>query len=357
MVMQELDELDYRILTALGRNPLARIIDLSEELKVNVKTLSRRLQRLVESKVLYSVSAQICPATLELEPVILFMDVKFKNIPLVEKVGEEHPYTRHSVRCLGKFNGLMMTFAIPRNSMRYLLELFDKLHEIGLIDKYVYVNSIAKWSYVECDFTYYDPTCDEWKFDWENWKRYVDSIRESYTLESYPPSILHKMSEDDMRILRELSINARVRLKDLSDKLKIPEYQISRRIKFYLDNGVIEGFRVILYLKASNVFNQFIFKCKCPVNVTAKLSEAVKKLPFPLTFMPTQEGFTLTILSPPPGISHLGEILQKYANEVEFMWTDYRNSRRYYFYGEPFKNGKWQVDRETLIDNVLRKIK
>jgi len=180
MIMQELDELDYRILTALGRNPLAKVVDLSEELKVNVKTLSKRLQKLVESKVLYSVSAQICPATLELEPVILFMDVKFKNIPLVEKVGEEHLYTWYSVRCLGKFNGLIMIFAIPRNSMRYLLELFDKLHEIGLIDKYVYVNSIAKWSYVECDFTYYDPTRDEWKFDWENWPQVLEKVKEEW---------------------------------------------------------------------------------------------------------------------------------------------------------------------------------
>jgi DNA-binding Lrp family transcriptional regulator len=42
--MQELDEIDYRILTALGKNPLATITELSKETGVNVKTLSKRLQ-------------------------------------------------------------------------------------------------------------------------------------------------------------------------------------------------------------------------------------------------------------------------------------------------------------------------
>lgn len=355
--MQKLDDLDYRILTALGKNPLARVNDLSRELKVNVKTISKRLQNLVKSKVLYNVSAQICPPAVGLEPIVLFIDSKLKDIPLIEKVGEEYPYTRYSVRCLGGFNGLINIFAMPRDGIRYLLELFDKLQEIGIVRRYRYVNSIAKWSYVECDFTYYDVANDYWKFDWKLWNDYVDSIGGSDTLESYPPSILHKMNEDDMKILRELSINARMKLKDLSDKLKIPEYQLSRRIKFYLDNGVIEGFRVVLYLKATNLFDQFIFKCKCPVNVTTKFAEAIKRIPFPLTFIPTQEGFTLIILSPSPGISHIGETLQKYVDEIEFMWADYRSSRRYHFYDEPFKDGKWQVDRKILVDNILAKIK
>ncbi|MCX8168817.1 MAG: AsnC family transcriptional regulator [Candidatus Methanomethylicia archaeon] len=354
--MPLLDYLDYKILTILGKNPLATVIELSKELGINVKTLSKRMKLLMKEKVLYNVSAQICPVPLELEPIIVFIDTKLKNIPAIENVGEKHPYTRFSTRCLGSINGLMKIFTIPRNSIKYLLELFDRLREIGLIEKYRYVNSIAKWSYVESDFTYYDPIEDDWKFNWKLWGGNVDSIENVGELEGYPPSILHRMDENDMKILEELSINARVKLKDLSEKLGIPEYHLSRRIKFYLDNGVIEGFRLSLYLKASNLFNQFIFKCICPVNITARFAKAIKKLPFPLTFMPTQEGFVLIILLPPLGISYLGEALQKYVEKVEFMWADYRTSRRYYFYGEPFKGGRWQADKKTLVDNVLERL-
>ena len=354
--MTFLDSIDYKILTALGRNPLATVVELSKELGINVKTLSKRLRRLIDEKILHSTSAQICPAPLELEPIVFFIDTKIKNVPLIEKIGEEHPYTTFCTRCLGSVNGLMKIFAIPRNSIKYLLELFNRLQEIGLVEKYVFFSSIAKWNYVETDFTHYDPITDNWKFDWKLWEEEVDSIRNVGELEGYPPSILHRMDEKDMKILRELSIDARVKLKDLSEKLGIPEYHLSRRIKFYLDNGVIEGFRLSLYSKASNLFDQFIFKCKCPVDVTARFMKAVKKLPFQLTFIPTQEGFTLVILLPPLGISYLGETLQKYVEKVEFMWADYRTSRRYYFYGEPFKDGRWQTDKKTLVDDILKNI-
>jgi DNA-binding Lrp family transcriptional regulator len=355
--MQELDEIDYRILTALGKKPLATITEISKETGVNVKTLSKRLQRLIDEKVLMAVSAQICPSTLELEPILLFINMKFKNLPMIEKLCDLHSYTRFRVRCLGACNGLMSIFMMPRNSLRYLLEFFDRLRELGLIDDYTYLTSIAKWVWKDNDFTYYDVKRDEWTFNWDEWGRYLESLKGPSELEAYPPSILHKLDNGDMALLRELSINARAKFKDLSEKLKIPEYQISRRIKLYLDSGIIEGFRVLVYSKASNLFNQFIFKCRCPVATTAKFAMAIKKLPFQLTFMPTQEGFTLIIFLPPLGVSYLGEILQRNVDDVKLMWADYRTSMRYWFYGETFKDGVWQADRKMLVDNILMELK
>jgi len=355
--VQELDEIDYKILTAIGKNPLATITEISKETGINVKTLSKRLQGLIESKVIYNVSAQICPSTLELEPIILFINMKFKNIPIIEKLCDLHPYTRFRVRCFGGFNGLMSVFMMPRNSLRYLLELFDRLRELGLIDDYTYLTSIAKWVWRDNDFTYYDMKRDEWTFNWDDWSRYLESLKGPSELEAYPPSILHKLDKADMALLRELSINARAKFKDLSEKLKIPEYQISRRMKLYLDSGVIEGFRVMIKTKASNLFNQFIFKCRCPVATTAKFAMAIKKLPFQLTFMPTQEGFTLIIFLPPLGVSYLGEILQGSVDDVKLMWADYRTSMRYWFYGETFKDGVWQADRKMLVDDILMELR
>ena len=355
--MQNLDEIDYKILTAVGKNPLASIVELSKETGVNVKTLSKRLQQLIDRKILIAISAQICPSALELEPIIIFVNTKFRNISILEKLCDLHPYTRFRVRCLGAFNGLMSVFMIPKNSLKYLLELFDKLRDLGLIDDYTYLASIAKWIWRDNDFTYYDVKKDEWAFNWDEWSRYLESLKGPSELEAYPPSILHKLDKSDMAVLRELSINARVRFKDLSEKLKIPEYHLSRRMKLYLDSGVIEGFRALIYSKASNLFNQFIFKCRCPVATTAKIAMAIKKLPFQSTFMPTQEGFTLVIFLPPLGISYLGEILQRNVDDVKLMWADYRTSMRYWFYGETFKDGVWQADRKMLVDNILMELK
>jgi len=84
---------------------------------------------------------------------------------------------------------------------------------------------------------------------------------------------------------------------------------------------------------------------------------AVKKLPFQLTFMPTQEGFTLVIFLPPLGVSYLGEILQNNVDDVKLMWADYRTSMRYWFYGGTFKDGVWQADRKMLVDNIIMELK
>ncbi|MEM2136719.1 MAG: winged helix-turn-helix transcriptional regulator [Candidatus Methanomethylicia archaeon] len=356
MKLRSLDEEDYKILTVLGKNPLSKVVEISKLTGLNVKTVSKRLKNLIESKVLYYVAAQICAPSLDMDSIIVFSNVKFKDIPIIEKVCDLHLYTRYRIRVLGSVNGLLMAFNMPKGSQPLLINLLDELEKLGYIRGYNYYTTIAKWIYNENDFSRYNVREDSWNFDWNVWERRIESV-EKAELNPYPPSILHQMNEKDMTILRELTINARERLKDISKKTGIPEYHLSRRISFYIDNGVIEGFRVVVYTHASRIFDQFIFKCKCPVTTTAKIATTIKELPFQSTFVPLKEGFILQIFLPPTSISEFGKIIQGKVEEMEFMWADYKTSMRYYFYGEPFKTGRWQIDRKTLINDILTKIK
>ena len=351
-----LDEVDYKILTALSKNPLGRINELSKQAEVSDKTFRQRFSKLIENKIFLGVSAQICYPTLSLDPILIFANAKFRNIGILEDMCDLHPYTRYRIRCLGAVNGLIMFFAVPTGSYSLLFELLDELCDRGLIINYTYSIPIGKCICVEHDFSYYDVENDSWSFNWADWEDYLSSMNPPPKIEECPPSILHKMDDRDMLILRYLTINARVKLKYLSRKCNVPIYHLSRRIKFYRRSGVIDSFRVIISSKASRLFDLFHFKCKCSVKVTAKFAKAILKIPFQATLIPLTDGFMLQIFLPPSNISSIGEILQKYCDDVQFIWGDYKSSKRYWFYHEPFVNGKWLSSREYMVDNVLKEL-
>lgn len=354
--MVTLDDIDYRILTILGKEPLGRIIDLSKKVGISNKTFTRRLAKLIANNVFLGVSAQICHPALDLDPILVFINTKFKNLDLIEKMCNLHPYARYRIRCLGAVNGLMAMFAMPRRSISLLLELLDELKEKGVILNYNYTVPIGKWIYGENDFSYYDIKRDTWIFDWRNWEKYLESVKSLEALEEYPPSVLHKMDLKDMMILRELTINARKKLKVIAEKCNVPIYHLSRRMDFYIKNGVIEGFRVLIASHASRLFDLFIFRCKCSIKITSKFAKAIKAIPFQFTFIPLSDGFLLWLFLPPTNVSFLGNILQKYCDDVDFAWADYRSSMRYWFYHEPFVDSKWVANRNMLVRGILRKL-
>ena len=180
-----LDEIDYRILTALGKNPLGTINELSKAVKVSPKTLAKRLRKLINNKIFLRVSAQLSYPTIGLEPVLVFMSASFRNLGLIEEVCHYHPYTRYRIRCLGAINGIIALFAIPEGSLHLLLQLLDDLKDRGIISSYSYEEPIARWIYVENDFSYYDIENDTWNFNWDQWEELVSSSQEGNDLEEY----------------------------------------------------------------------------------------------------------------------------------------------------------------------------
>ncbi len=348
---------DLRVLSALAEAPLGTVKVLSKLAGMTPTTFSRRLERLVKDGILISVSAEICYPVLKLEPFLFFLRSPFKHLEEVERALDLHHYTRYRVRCLGFYNGIYAIFAIPQHTLSLLLEFIDGLSEMGLINKYYYDTPVAGWVYTENNFNYYDPEADSWSFDLKDWESRIEELESPPPLRSYPPPVLHKMNCKDMRILRQLTINAREKWKVIAEKADVPQYHLSRRLRFYEEHKIIDTYRVIVHRNASRLFATLIFECQCPVSVTRRFAEAVKMLPFQSTLIPTRRGFFLQTSIPPLNFPRFGSILQKYCHDVRVLWSDYESSMRYWFWHEPYQRGGWVSTRRYMVDEVLDKLR
>ena len=349
---------ELELLNILSKKPLAKIKELSQILKADPRTIRRRLTKLKKDRSLLYVTAQVEYSTLSLLPVLIFFEIPFKSIFKVEKYCDKHPYTRYRVRCLGAFNGLYTLFSIPQGTLPFLIEFCDELKERKIIKDYVIYEVINRWYYSEFDFSFYNYETDVWNFSWDSWERdNIMNITKPKPLKKPLTSILHKITEKDLLILRELSIDSRRLRKDIAKKVNLPLYVLSRRIKFLEENGVIDKYRLVIGGRLARLFTTIFFICYCPVKVTQLFASAIQLLPFQATLLPTYRGFFLQISIPPLHLTELGTILQKYCEEVKVLWSDYASSMKYYFYPDPFLKGTWRADREFMVEEVLKDCK
>jgi len=353
----ELSRLDLKVLSALAKAPLATVKDLSRKAGVSPHTFSKRLKRLEKRGVFISVSAEICYPSLSLEPFLFFFNAPFRNLDDLEAILDLHPYTRYRVRCIGSCNGIYALFAVPDGTLTFLLELAELLKERGLVTDYSYDAPVARWVYSESNFEYYDPETDSWNFNWKEWECTLEGISAATPLSRNPSSVLHRMDRKDMLILRYLSINAREKRSVIAEKVGVPPYHICRRLKFYEKNHVIDAYRVIVHGTASRLLVMIMFDCECQLRVTQLFAHALKDFPFQSTLIPTSRGFFLQASIPPQDLPKLGAALQKRCTRVRVLWSDYESSRRYWFYHEPYSDGKWIGTREYMVSDVLKQFK
>lgn len=344
---------DISILSVLGRDPLGSVKDLSRDAGITPITFSNRVKQLRQDKILLSISAQLGYSMLGLDAILLFLEVPFRNIEIVERSLDAHPYTRFRVRCLGDTNGMYAVMAIPQGSISMLLKFCDELRRMGLVNRYRYEYSVAAWSHTETDFKHYDLCSDSWNFDWSSWMR--GFTRDPPPLPSYSV-VLDQLDERDMKILRQLTKDARDKKKDIAERAGVPNYFLTRRRQFYKRSGVISCYRVVVHRDASRLFATLLFECICPIGVTETFAEAIKRLPFQSTLVPIKDGFILQTALPSIDLPHMGSILRRYCDEVRVTWSDYNSSMRYWLWDVPLQEGRWLASKEFMVTDVLEEV-
>ncbi len=350
--MGMVDDADLRILTALGRSPLGTVQEIGAQTGMTSATISIRLKKLRESGALFSVSAQLAYPALGLEPVVAFIEAPFKSLSRLESLFDRHPYTRYRVRCIGYYNGLYGLFAVPEGSLPNLRAFLDELKG-GTIEEYRLDTSVGGWSYSEVDYGLYDMPRDLWGFDWSSWAAKVDALESAPTLPKPPASILKRLDMKDLRIIKEVTEDARRKGKRIAANIGTTPYHITRRMRFLRENSVLDSFRVIVDKGVSRLVTMFMFACYCPQDETRRFAAAFATLPFQSTLIPTPQGFFVQTSIPPLDLPVLGSILQRRCEKVESLWSDYRSSMRYYFWPGAYRDGGWEDTRVFMVDQVL----
>ena len=352
-----LGRLDFLTLSALCREPLGSYQGLASLAGISAQTLKRRMLALSDASVLLRVGARIRFSALGLQAAPALASVPFSKVRMVEKACDLHPYTRYRVRCLGSTNGLFMIFAIPNGTEFQLAEFFEELKGLGLVNDYKILHATAEPCYRNPDLRIYDAWSDSWKFKTEKWVQTLDKDHED--LQQFAPSTLTKLDILDLKLLRLLTQDARKPQKLLAKELRVPEYHVSRRLKFIFENGIVPSCEVFLGRKLFRNAPGALFEVSCNLSTTRAMVTGLKTLPFQASLFPTSEGFLLFAGLPTPLFTEIGTVILERSRASNLMWTDYDTSMRYYFDESSYveQTGQWKADRDFVINETLSSLR
>jgi DNA-binding Lrp family transcriptional regulator len=338
--------------------PLGSYQRLARLAGISAQTVKRRMLALSDASALIRVGARIRVSALGLQVAPALASVPFSKVSLVEKACDLHPYTRYRVRCLGSTNGLFMIFANPNGTEFQLTEFFEELKGLGLVTDYKILHTTAEPVYRNPDLRIYDAWSDSWKFKTEKWVQSLDREHRE-DLQQFAPSTLTNLDIRDLKLLRLLTQDARKPQKLLSKELHVPEYHVSRRLKFIFDNGIVPSCEVFLGKKLFRHAPAALFEASCDLNMTRAIATGLKTLPFQASLFPTSEGFLLFSALPTPLFTEIGTAILERSGASNLMWTDFDTSMRYYFDESPYveQTGEWKANRDFVVDEPLASLR
>jgi len=282
--------------------------------------------------------------------------VSVANVPKVERACELHPYSRYRVRCLGSTNGLFMMFAIPQGTEFQLIEFLDKLKQLGLIDSYKILHATAEMTYATPDLTLYDIASDTWRVKIKAWVNHLGEGLDE--LQPFVPSLLKSLDLNDLKLIRSLTMNARKPQKLVAKELHLPEYDISRRLKFIFENHIVSSCEILLGRKLFRIGPLALFHATCNIQTTRTFVTGIRKLPFQSWLSPTSEGFLLFMGLPTSLFTEVGTAILSRSEKLDITWVDYDTSMRYYFDESPYdeESGNWKTSRDFVIDEPISQL-
>jgi len=315
------------------------------------------LAYLKDTSVLLRVRARINLSSVGLQPTTVLASVPFSEIASVERACDLHPYTRYRVRCIGSTNGLFMIFGIPTGTEFQLTEFFEELKRLSIVNEFRILRMVAEPAYRNPDFSSYNPVSETWEFKTARWSRRLSS--QTTELQQFSPSNLKELDHRDLVLLRLLTEDARKPQKALAKELHVPEYEISRRLKFLLQKRIVSNYDVFLGRKLFRFAPGALFEAVCSLDTTRAVAKGLESLPFQTSFFPTAEGFLLYAGLPSPLFTEIGASLLRHSEAVSVMWTDYDTSMRYYFDEAPHVEGRgeWETNRRFAIDEPLSELR
>jgi DNA-binding Lrp family transcriptional regulator len=142
-------------------------------------------------------------------------------------------YWLRIIRCFGEPNGYYSLQAIPAEHQQDFRLYLDQLVNRSIIKDYQLFWLGESFSPL-ANFEYYDLKERNWRFDWREWAHTIESGRSTDAKKS-PSIATGGFDKKDLIILKELALDARVTLADLSKQLGMTlpatKYRFDRLVK------------------------------------------------------------------------------------------------------------------------------
>jgi DNA-binding Lrp family transcriptional regulator len=382
--MQELDRTDFYIFNELLADPLQPISRISDQLEIPVSTVRDRYRSMKSRNFLRNdsytndvilgkreiteVMAEYSPDSLDL----IRHNVFFKGINTTSellkliKFMDYHPYTHHRINLFGNSLAVLAQFDIPKQIESKMIEVYYTLkNELGLQDVQIVKNAdrvvcnanLTEFSYRDLSWNKGIDIIDS------NWQKFTESNdnSENVTDNQNKPVKPTKIDNFDATLLRELTINAKVPIKFLSEQHNRDSSVISRRIT-KLKSTIIERGLLMYDPHVFDLTVQQVIYGKFRNNSdfsNTNLKNFLNKelLPFASSAYITPDEFLWVTQTSPSMISKINRFIWEKSDaiDLQFYQRDVDTRTTYYFYNENYdENRGWKVDKEYINEEPMK---
>ncbi|MFX1254343.1 MAG: winged helix-turn-helix transcriptional regulator [Promethearchaeota archaeon] len=388
--IDHLDLKDYLIFLHLEQNPslsnnaLAKIIGISAE-SVRIRIIAMkskgflRQDRTISDPLLgerlqTAFEAHYIPSALGLiRQHVIFRGIRNRaELNTLKNICDEHPYTHYRTTAFNYNASLYAQFDIPPEITQQMKKMYRHLQDLDLFEDFIVIQSpqIAK---SPADFQRWNQEEQQWTLSpdikynsttkssgLENiWIHFLESRPQELPNKKYF-SIVHKLDDLDMILLRELTINSRLNIKRLAKIYDKDATTLSRRIKKIRKNIAPV---ILLY------YNRSVFDLTYPQIITGNFKSGEDftpksfssfihsgELPFECSVVIEGNAFLLYQTTPPSIASEFSEFIWDHAENIAVFQLQLNAAFTYYFYHENYDGkGKWKVDDGYILDPILSK--
>ena len=249
----DLDVLDLKIIELFISSNPRNISSIAEKLGVSQQTVSYRINRLDRLGVL-DCRAEINYEKLGLEAYTLLVTGSLSEQNYIEAIITPIPLWRYLITLDGYMGHVFLVeYVLPPSGVEDLKMYFNWLLDRNEIGSF-YLYKTTEFFSTNINWDYYIKLAEKDKkyildrFDWNQW---LENIQPSNKKFNFKDNIRFTMR--DLLFLSFLEIDARMKLKDIarkiSDMLEINSDirpWLSKRLRFYISNKVISGYRSFL---------------------------------------------------------------------------------------------------------------
>jgi DNA-binding Lrp family transcriptional regulator len=342
---------------------------IASDLGKSVKTISRWVARLENSKLFYPVRTIFHEQLLDFELYYLILTVpNLKNVKLIENFCNNHPYTVHRSRINGAINGLYLQFRSPSNTKQSYLDIVEILQAKNLISNGIVYSQSEPSINTRFNLNYWNNDSLQWNFDWKDWEnsmeeRNIEKVPKIRT-PKYNESLFKKLDLTDIFLLRLLDENAKMKLKDMESRLKKERIsndsiqRISERIQF-LKSNFVKDYRIYLNSKVLDIYNTLLINVNCKEAITSKVKSQIllDPPPFPGLFTVKPDGFIWHLSMPATHFSKVSSIIWKEdVEKYNVSFVDYSSSMTFYLWEKTYDSElkSWKKDKSFIVDDPIK---
>lgn len=357
---------EYLILKHILKDPIISYSRLAEKINLSSPTVKKRIDSLLGENVISSFRAEYHPESLGLESHIYLLKINsIDKYLIVEKILDFHPYLVVRQRCYGGITGIFLKIHIPIGSLNNFNNFLNYLADSDLVEEIVLSSTIGQGIKTRIDLSYWNPTNSKWFFKWDMWKKNIDVVDYVSKFDYYqkisrekPKNVLNQLKYLDFQILKELAHDPTQKYADVSKKLDVPQYTLSRRKKF-LSKNVIRNYLVEFDRSFFGLEDELVFKAICSQRAMSKIVYLLRELtlPFESDFRETVRGFLWKILLPPKEKLELFNILWSLFPDLQIMMLDPHTTVTKDFNPDnySFIEQSWRDSEDFMISQVLEK--